>query len=153
MLFALSFPAEAQQQKKVPRIGFLSGTFPSAAAHNIEAFRQGMRELGYVEGKTFVLELRYGEARAERFPEIARELVGLKLDMIVAATDVAIAAVKRETQTIPIVMAISSDPVGTGFVASLARPAEMSPATALSRRSSVGSGWSCSGKSSPGSPA
>jgi putative ABC transport system substrate-binding protein len=81
-----------------------------------------MRELGHIEGKTFILELRYGEGRAERFPEIARELVGLKLDMIVAATDVVIAAVKRETQTIPIVMASSIDPVGTGFVASLAHP-------------------------------
>jgi len=81
-----------------------------------------MRELGHVEGKTFVLELRYGEGKAERFPEIARELVGLKLDMIVAATDVVIAAVKRETQTIPIVMASSNDPVATGLVASLARP-------------------------------
>jgi putative ABC transport system substrate-binding protein len=68
------------------------------------------------------LELRYGEARTERLPELARELVGLKVDVIVTATDVAIAAVKRETQTIPIVMGNSSDPVGTGFVASLARP-------------------------------
>jgi putative ABC transport system substrate-binding protein len=122
VLFALCFPANAQQPKKVPKIGYLLASNPAAAAHNIEAFRQGMRELGYVEGKTFVLELRYGEARAERIAELARELVGLKLDLIVASTDVAIAAVKRETQTIPIVMAISSDPVGTGFVASLARP-------------------------------
>jgi ABC-type uncharacterized transport system substrate-binding protein len=119
ILLAVTVIAEAQQPKK---IAYLLASTPAAAAQNIEAFRQGMRELGHVEGKTFVLELRYGEARAERFPEIARELVGLKLDMIVAATDVAIAAVKRETQTIPIVMAISSDPVGTGFVASLARP-------------------------------
>ena len=81
-----------------------------------------MRELGYVEGKTLVLEVRYGEARAERIAELARELVGLKVDVIVASTDVAIAAVNQETQTIPIVMAISSDPVGTGLVASLARP-------------------------------
>jgi putative ABC transport system substrate-binding protein len=81
-----------------------------------------LRELGYVEGKTLVLELRYGEARTERLPELARELVGLKVDVIVTATDVAIAAVKRETQTIPIVMGNSTDPVGTGFVASLARP-------------------------------
>jgi len=114
--------AMAQQPKKIARIGYLFGSTPAATAHNIEAFRQGLRELGHVEGKTFVLELRYGEARAERFPEIARELVGLKMDVIVAATDVAIAAVKRETQTIPIVMALSGDPVGTGLVASLAHP-------------------------------
>jgi putative tryptophan/tyrosine transport system substrate-binding protein len=114
--------ADAQQPKKVAKIGYLLASNQAAAAHNIEAFRQGMRELGYVEGKTFVLELRYGEARAERIAALARELAGLKVDVIVASTDVAIAAVKRETQTIPIVMAISSDPVGTGFVASLARP-------------------------------
>ena len=113
---------EAQQSKKIAKIGYLLASTPAAAAHNIEAFRQGMRELGYVEGKTLVLEVRYGEARAERIAELARELVGLKVDVIVASTDVAIAAVKRETQTIPIVMAISSDPVGTGLVASLARP-------------------------------
>ena len=122
VLFALCSSAEAQQPKKIAKVGFFLASTPAAAAHNIEAFRQGMRELGYVEGKTFVLELRHGEGRAERLPELARELVGLKMDVIVASTDVAIAAVKRETQTIPIVMAISSDPVGTGFVASLARP-------------------------------
>jgi putative ABC transport system substrate-binding protein len=114
--------AEAQQPKKIARIGYLFASTPAATTLNIEAFRQGMRELGYIEGKTFVLEPRYGEARAERIAELARELMSLKVDVIVTATDVAIAAVKRETQTIPIVMAVSSDPVGTGFVASLARP-------------------------------
>src|SRR5215813_8647514 len=122
MLFALCSLAAAQQPKKIAKIGYLFASTPAATAKNVEAFRQGMRELGHVEGKTFVLELRYGEARAERFPEMARELVGLKLDMIVAATDVVIAAVKRETQTIPIVMAASNDPVAAGLVASLARP-------------------------------
>ena len=115
-------PAESQQPKKIAKIGYLLPSTPAAAAHLLEAFRQGLRELGYVEGKTLVLELRYGEARSERLPELARELVGLKVDVIVTATDVAIAAVKRETQTIPIVMGNSTDPVGTGFVASLARP-------------------------------
>ena len=119
---AAGLPVDAQQAPKIARIGFLSPSTPAAAAHVVEAFRQGLRELGYVEGKTFVLELRHGEARFERLPELARELVGLKLDVIVAATDVAVAAVKRETQTIPIVMGNSTDPVGTGFVASLARP-------------------------------
>jgi putative tryptophan/tyrosine transport system substrate-binding protein len=87
-----------------------------------DSFRQKLRELGYVEGKTVVLDIRYGEGRSERISELARELVGLKVDVIVASNDVAIAAVKRETQTIPIVMGNSSDPAGTGFVASLARP-------------------------------
>jgi putative ABC transport system substrate-binding protein len=122
LILATIHLAEAQQPKKIAKIGVLAPSTPAAAAHLVEAFRQGLQELGYVEGKTFVLELRYGEARAERLPEIARELVGLKMDVIVTATDVAIAAVKRETQTIPIVMANSTDPVGTGFVASLARP-------------------------------
>jgi putative tryptophan/tyrosine transport system substrate-binding protein len=122
ILLAFSSPAEAQQAAKVAKIGYLVPSSPAAAADNVEALRQGLRDLGYVEGKTFVLELRYGEARAERFPELARELVGLKVDVIVVATDGAIAAVKRETQTIPIVMVNSSDRVGIGFVASLARP-------------------------------
>jgi putative ABC transport system substrate-binding protein len=121
-LFALSVNIEAQQPKKIAKIGYLAPSTPAAAAHLVEAFRQGLRELGYVEGKNLVLELRHGEARAERLPELARELVGLKVDVIVTNTDGAIAAVKRETQTIPIVMGNSTDPVGTGFVASLARP-------------------------------
>jgi len=122
MLFALCSLAAAEQPKKIAKIGYLFASTPAATAKNVEAFRQGLRERGHVEGKTFVLELRYGEARAERFPDLARELVGLKVDVIVVSTDAAIAAVKRETQTIPIVMALSNDPIGTGFVASLARP-------------------------------
>jgi putative ABC transport system substrate-binding protein len=90
-------------------------------ASSIEAFRQALRGFGHVEG-TFVLEVRYGDGRFERLPELARELVGLKMDVILATSDVVIAAIKRETQTIPIVMVFSTDPMGTGFVASLARP-------------------------------
>ena len=119
---ATGSPVDAQQAPKIARIGYLDPVTPAAAAHNVEALRQGLRELGYVEGKTFVLESRYGEARLERLPELARQLVSLKVDVIVTVTDVATAAVKRETQTVPIVMVNSSDPVGTGFVASLARP-------------------------------
>jgi putative tryptophan/tyrosine transport system substrate-binding protein len=115
-------PVDAQQAPKIAKIGYLTPSTPALAARLIEAFKQGLRELGYVEGKTFVLEIRYGEAKVERLPELARELVGLKVDVIVAGTDAVIAAVKRETQTIPIVMTTSNDPVGTGFVASLARP-------------------------------
>ena len=113
--------AEAQQAK-VPRIGVLLPSNPAATGHLLEAFRRGLREHGYVEGKNFIIEARYGEARAERLPVLAGELVSLKVDVIVTNTDGAIAAVKRETQTIPIVMGNSTDPVGTGFVASLARP-------------------------------
>ncbi len=114
--------AAAQQAPKIAKIGWLHPGTPAATAHFLEAFRQGLRELGHVEGKTFVLELRFGEARAERFPDLARELVSLKVDVILVATDLAIAAVKQQTSTIPIVMAVSTDPLGTGFVASLARP-------------------------------
>jgi putative ABC transport system substrate-binding protein len=122
MLFALCVSAEAQQPKKVAKIGALFPSNPAATAHLLEAFTQGLRELGYMDGKNIVLERRYGESRAERMSDLARELVSLKVDVIVTSTDMAIVAVKRETQTIPIVMANSSDPVGTGFVASLARP-------------------------------
>jgi putative ABC transport system substrate-binding protein len=115
-------PVNAQQAPKVARIGYLSGTTSVAIASYVEAFRLGLRELGYVEGKTVVLEIRYSEGRVERLPELARELVGLKVDVIVTANDAATAAVKRETQTIPIVMTNSIDPVGTGFVANLAHP-------------------------------
>ena len=114
--------ADAQQATKLAKIGLLSITTPAVVAPNIEAFRQALRELGHVEGTTFVLEVRYGEGRVERLSELAHELVGLKLGVIVATSDVVIAALTRETQTIPIVMVISTDPVGTGFVASLARP-------------------------------
>ena len=116
-------PVDAQQAARIAKIGLLFQATPSATAHLVEAFRQGLRELGYVEGKAFVLEVRYGEARPERLPELARELVGLKVDVIVApGADTATAAVKRASQTIPIVMVNTTDPVGTGFVASLARP-------------------------------
>jgi ABC-type uncharacterized transport system substrate-binding protein len=121
-LVAMPLAAGARQAPKIARIGYLSPSTPAAVAQNLEAFRQGLRELGHVEGKTFVLELRYAEARAERLPDLVRELVSLKVDVIITATDVAIAAVKRGTQMIPIVMANSSDPVGAGLVASLARP-------------------------------
>jgi len=115
-------PADAQQASKTAKIGILSATTPAALAPSVEAFKQGLRELGWVEGKSFVLEVRYGEGKVERLSELARELVALKMDVIVTPADLSIAAIKRETQTIPIVMALSSDPVGAGFVASLARP-------------------------------
>ena len=95
-------PVDAQQAPKIAKIGLLTPSTPAGVAHNVEAFRQGLRELGHVEGTTFVLEVRYGEAKPERLPELARELVGLKPDVIVVSTDAAIAAVKRETRTIPI---------------------------------------------------
>ena len=113
---------DAQQAPQIAKIGFLNPSTPAASAHMLEAFRQGLRDLGHVDGKTFILEFRSAEGRAERLPDLARELVRLKVDVIVTSTDVAIAATRQQTRTIPIVMATSTDPLGTGFVASLARP-------------------------------
>jgi putative tryptophan/tyrosine transport system substrate-binding protein len=113
---------EAQPPPMVAKIGLLTPSSPAGSGHLVEAFRQGFRELGYIEGKTFVLQARYGDGKSERLSELARELVRWKADVIVTSTDVATAAVRRQTRTMPIVMALSTDPVGTGFVASLARP-------------------------------
>jgi putative ABC transport system substrate-binding protein len=122
MLLALPFPARAQQPTKIPRIGYLTGVSLSAHSARIEAFRQGLRELGYVEGKNIVIELRSAEEILERLPALATELVRLKVDIIVTAGSSPTRAVKEATTTIPIVMAQDPDPIGSGFVASLARP-------------------------------
>jgi putative tryptophan/tyrosine transport system substrate-binding protein len=121
MLLALSFPVEAQQSKKIPKIGFLSAPSRSAQSARNEAFSQGLRELGYVEGKNIVIEWRYAEGKLERLPDLAAELVGLKVDVIVAGGTPAARAAKEATTTIPIVMS-GGDPVRAGIVASLARP-------------------------------
>jgi putative tryptophan/tyrosine transport system substrate-binding protein len=122
MLFALSLPANAQQPAKVPRIGFLSAPSPSAVSARAEAFRQGLRDLGHVEGQDIVIEYRYAEGKLDRFPALAAELVRLKVDVIVTGTSAGTRSAKEATATIPIVMAQDGDPVGNGFVASLARP-------------------------------
>ena len=114
--------AVAQQVSGIPKIAFLGGATQVTITPYIAAFRQGLRELGYVEGKTILVEVRLAEGTVEQLAKLARELVALKPDVIVATNDVAIAAVRRETQAIPIVMAFSSDPAGAGFVARLARP-------------------------------
>jgi putative ABC transport system substrate-binding protein len=114
--------AQAQQPKKVPRIGFLSNTSPSAIKARTDAFRQGLRELGYVEGKKIVIEFRYTERKRDRLPPLAAELVRLKVDIIVTGGSTVTRAAKEATARIPIVMGFADDPVGSGFVASLARP-------------------------------
>jgi putative tryptophan/tyrosine transport system substrate-binding protein len=121
VLLAVAVIAEAQQAKKVPRIGFLAAATPATAADLVEAFKQSLREHGYL-GQNVVSELRFGEGKAEQFPVLAAELVRLKVDVIVALTNPVIEAVRQATQTIPIVMPSASDPVGAGFVASLAQP-------------------------------
>jgi putative ABC transport system substrate-binding protein len=114
--------ARAQQKKKVWRIGLLSGTSPLAFSGLRAAFVQGMQELGYTEGKDFIIEFRGADGRYERFPEIAAEFVRLKVDVIATATIAALPILQRMITTIPIVMVLSTDPVGTGLVASLAHP-------------------------------
>jgi len=112
--------ARAQQSGKLWRMGFLSAVSRELSSH--AALQQGMRELGYVEGKDFVLEWRSVEGKYERFPEIIGELVRLKSDVFVTGVTAALPALQRATTTIPIVMAYSTDPVGNGLVASLVRP-------------------------------
>src|SRR5262245_28111660 len=122
MLLALCLPAEAQQATNVPRIGSLYAGDPSTQAARIEAFRQGLRDLGYVEGKNIVIERRYAEGKYDRLPALVAELVRLKVDIIVTGGGPATRAAKEATSSIPIVMTNDADPVASGLVASLARP-------------------------------
>ena len=114
--------AEAQQTGKVPRIGFLDNSTASGIAVLLEAFRQELRKLGWIEGKNIAIEYRFSEQKAERLPELAADLVRLNVDLIVTTGEPPARAAKSATTTIPIVMANTADPVGSGFVASLARP-------------------------------
>ena len=122
VLFALCVSTHAQQPTKIPRIGLLFTATPSAAAARIEAFRQGLRELGYVEGKNILIEQRYAEGQLNHMNELAADLVRLKVDVIVTIGPAATRPAKEATTAIPIVMGVDDDPVGNGFVASLARP-------------------------------
>jgi putative ABC transport system substrate-binding protein len=121
MLLAVGVTAHAQQPTKVPRIGYLVASNPSPASARIEAFRQGLRDLGYIEGQNLIIEYRYAEGKLDRLPELAAELVRLKVDAIFVTSTSAVQAAKKATTTVPIV-SVSGDPVGLGLVASLARP-------------------------------
>src|SRR5450755_3988738 len=120
----VSFGSLAQTPGKVWRVGFLTlRSRPDSFDANVfGAFRAGMRELGYVEGKNLVIEWRFADGKPERLPGLAADLVRLKVDLIVAAASPSIGAAQQATTTIPIVMATTGDPVGSGFVKSLARP-------------------------------
>jgi putative tryptophan/tyrosine transport system substrate-binding protein len=118
---AAPLAVEGQQAGKVYRIGFLWDT-PAVWPHALEAFRQGLRDLGWVEGRNIVVEYRWTEGRFDRLPNLVEELVRLKVDLIVAPTSIYTGAAKRATSTIPIVFASHADPIGSGHVASLARP-------------------------------
>ena len=122
LLLALSFSAEAQQPGRIFRIGFLDPSTASGSAVLVDAFRQELSKLGWIEEKNFTVEYRFAEQKLERLPELAADLVRLKVDLIVVPDSPPALAAKRATTTIPIVMAAAADPVGAGLVASLARP-------------------------------
>ena len=122
MLLALSVSAEAQQPTKIPRIGFLTASISSDNSARHDAFRQGLRELGYVEGKNIVIEWRFAEGKQDRQRAMAAELARLKVEVIVAVGTGDIRAAKEASATVPIVMVSGGDAVGSGLVASLARP-------------------------------
>jgi ABC-type uncharacterized transport system substrate-binding protein len=114
--------AEAQPSSRVPRVGYLEGGVASAGTPFLEAFRQGLRDLGWIEGQNIALEIRSAEGKYERLPELVAELVRLKVDVIVASSTPASLAAKQATTTVPIVIGRVADPVGSGLVATLARP-------------------------------
>jgi putative ABC transport system substrate-binding protein len=120
---ACPLAAHAQQQAgKVPRIGYLRVTSPADRPPLLDTFRQGLRELGWIEGQNIVIDYRFAEGRLDRLPDLAAELVRLKVDLIVSLGTQGVTAAKNATETIPIVMIAVRDPVGTGLIASLARP-------------------------------
>ena len=121
-LLAVPLAAEAQQAGKVYRIGFILTAANQEVVHLAKALDDGLRELGYVEGRNVVIERRSAGGEQERLPALAAELVRQKVDVIVTGSNPVIAAVKQATATIPVVMAVSRDPVGAGFIASLSRP-------------------------------
>jgi putative ABC transport system substrate-binding protein len=122
MLFALCASAHGQQTGKIFRIGYLDNSTASGSAVLVTAFRQELSKLGWIEGKNIAIEYRFGEQKSERLPELAADLVRLKVDLIVTANTPSALAAKNATTTIPIVMANASDPVAAGLIASLARP-------------------------------
>jgi ABC-type uncharacterized transport system substrate-binding protein len=123
-LILVSFAGEAQTPGKVPRVGYLHPGSPSdpLRQRRLEAFRQGLRDLGYVEGQNIAIESRWAEGQYDRYPALAADLVRLKVEVIVAVTGAATQVAQQATRTIPIVMSAVADPVGSGLVASLARP-------------------------------
>jgi putative tryptophan/tyrosine transport system substrate-binding protein len=123
VIVAFVHPAEAQQPKKVHRIGYLSPSDPASDSSRFEAIRLALRDLGYIEGQNIASEYRYAEGKLDRLPDLAAELVRLKVDIIVVGGDIPTRAAKKATKTIPIViMGTGSDPVAAGLVESIARP-------------------------------
>jgi putative ABC transport system substrate-binding protein len=149
-LLAAPLAAEAQQAGKVPRIGYLGLTSPSDRPPLLDAFRQGLRELGWVEGQNIVIDYRFAEGRFDRLPALAAELVRLKVDIIVSGGTQGVTAAKNATEAIPIVMITVRDPIGTGLIASLARPGgNVTGMSGSAAWKSSANNWSCSRRSSP----
>ena len=141
--------ARAQQSGKLPKIGLLSSGAPAVQGQWVPAFVQRLRELGWIEGRTVVLEVRWAEGRPERFTEIAAEFVRLKVEVIMTYSTAAVIAAKQATSIIPIIFAAANDPIGSGLVASLARPAATLPACPSSRQISQPNDSNYCAKSSP----
>jgi ABC-type uncharacterized transport system substrate-binding protein len=145
---AAPLAVDAQQPQRLYRIGILDRTTPKISAPNLNAFRQGLRELGYVEGKDFAIEYRSVDGQDERYPHLAAELVRLKVDLILTRGTPAALAAKNATESIPVIMTSIGDPVGQGVVASLARPGgNVTGLTAVAtelypKRSSYSGNWS-----------
>lgn len=123
MFFAFfSYAAHAQQLRKIPKVGFLVPGSQAGFAARVEAFRQGLRELGYIEGENIAVEYRWAEGKLDRLPELAADLVQYKVDVIVTSGDAAIHAARESTAIIPIVVGVAGDLLHSGYVASHARP-------------------------------
>ena len=138
MLLSLSFPARAQHPKKIFRIGFIGASSSSTVGHYLEALRQGLGDLGYIEGENITLEVRWAEGSAERFPDLIADLTKLKVDVMVVGGAAGALAAKNARITTPVVFAAVTDPLGYGLIASLARPGGNITGAALA----VGEGFS-----------
>jgi putative tryptophan/tyrosine transport system substrate-binding protein len=145
LIIACVHLTEAQQPKKIPRIGFVTMTTASAGGQNLEAFRQGLRDLGYVEGANITIEQRWAEGWAERVSDLINELIRLKVDMIVVSSATGAVAAKKATSTIPIVFTAVTDPFERGLIDSLSRPGGNVTGTSLAvGKALAANGWSCS---------
>lgn len=153
LLLPLCTPVEAQQTEELRRIGFLGAAFPSSNPTRREALRQGLHALGWVEGRNLVIEWRFAEGSRDRLSKLGLELARLPVEVIVTGGPAPTRALKEANITIPVVMGFDNDPVGSRFVASLARPGGNITAFRHSRRRSAANNWSCSKRSCQNSPA
>ena len=152
ILLTVAVVTEAQQPGKVPLVGVLAAPSASFFSTRIGAFRQGLREFGYLEGKNISIEYRYAEGKLDRLPDLAAELVHLKVDVILTASEFGVLAAKNATRTIPIVFGVTEDAVASGLVSSLARPGGNATGLTVLAADLGGKDWNCSRNLSPGLP-